>query len=398
MFVFKWIRTIKKENWEENKKIIWFTTASGDIVKQILSSFSIVIMSFNEHKEQLLWNFYEVWVSKDDLDIDIIFQVEWKIRDAFEYFDDTFGITNMKYIKPYWKEISDEKLKIVLNKLLEEKKQKLILDSHKKKKWWLTKGGAEIINKQESIFDNKKKIEEFKKDVNEFIDEMKDFLPEAKKVEPSISLKLENAVGELLKYRNTTNTFKVAWVYKESIELAELLYEKYFDYKKKEETIEYKKNIISEFDIVKEYKNYQKVQRAKSLEKIDAKEFWFPWYEVLYYKVFWKFWINIKLLLKEFKQKYELNYIKQEDIFNFIDFIIIFLIIEYSLFFVYKTVLENINTSEQLSIYYILLNIWALGFIFIIWKFLARKSLFLAIIVMIIIYFILLFLKSYFWL
>jgi len=392
MFVFKGIRTIKKENWEENKKIIWFTTTSEDIVKQILSSFSIVVISFTEHKEPLLWNIYEVWIFKDDLNADIVFQVEWKIRDAFEYFDNTFGIINIKYIKPYWKNVSDEKLKIVLNKLLEEKKSKLILDNKKNKKTWSLKWE----NWWNNIFTNQKKIEDFKKDVNEFIEEMKIFLPEAKKMDPNMALKLENEIGELLKYRNTTNTFKIAWVYKEAIELAELLYNKYYDYKKKIEESNYKENIISEFDIIKEYKNYQKVQRAKSLEKIDAKEFWFPWYEVLYYKIFWKFWINMKLLFKEFKQKYELNYIKKEDIFNFIDFIIIFLIIEYSLFLVYKIVLENAQISEQLSIYYILLNIWAFGFIFIIWKFISRKSLFLAIIVMIIIYFILLFLKSFF--
>jgi len=387
MFVFKGIRSIKKENWEENKKVIWFTTTSEDMVKKVLSSFSIVVMSFRDHNEQLLWNFYEVWVFKDDLNVNIIFQVEWKIRDAFDYFNNTFGITNIKYIKPYWKEISDEKLEIVLNKLLEEK-----LDNQEKEKWWSDDGKKPPI-----IENDNKKIEEFRKDVNDFISEMKDFLPEAKKIEPSIALKLENAVGDLLKYRKTTNIFKIAWVYKEAIELAEILYDKYFNYKKKQDKEAYKKGIVSEFDIIREYKNYKKVQRAKSLEKIDSKEFWFPWYEVLYYKIFWRFWINIKLLLKEFKQKYDLNYVKKEDIFNFIDFIIIFLIIEYSLFLVYKTVLENAKVSEQLSIYYILLNISVLWLVFIIWKFISRSSLFLAIIVMILIYFVLLFLKSFFW-
>ena len=138
MFVFKGIRTIKTDNWEENKKIIWFTTSSEADLKQVLSSFSIVVMSFVEHKEKLLWNFYEVSVFKDDVNVDIIFQVEWKIRDAFDYFDKTFWISNIKYIKPYWKEIPEDKLKLVLDKLLKEKKEKFSSLS-KSKKWWTNK-------------------------------------------------------------------------------------------------------------------------------------------------------------------------------------------------------------------------------------------------------------------
>ena len=390
MFVFKGIRTIKTDNWEENKKIIWFTTSSEADLKQVLSSFSIVVMSFVEHKEKLLWNFYEVSVFKDDVDVDIIFQVEWKIRDAFDYFDKTFWISNIKYIKPYWKEISEDKLKLVLDKLLKEKEEKFSSLS-KSKKWWTNKSGEKIIT-------NQKKVDAFKKDVEDFITEMRDFLPEANKVDPTMALKLEILVWDLLKYKKTTNTFKIAGVYKEAIEIAENLYEKYFDYKKKEDVNNYKTNIISEFDIIREYKNYQKVQRTKSLEKIDSKEFGFPWYEVLYYKIFWRFWINMKLILKEFLKKYELNYVKLDDIFNFIHFILIFLIIEYSIFLVYKVVLENASIAGQLSVYYILLNISSLWFIFSIWKFIAKKSVFLSILIMILTYLLFSYLKYYFWL
>jgi hypothetical protein len=38
-----------------------------------------------------------------------------------------------------------------------------------------------------------------------------------------------------------------------------------------------------------EYSNWEKAQRAKQLEKIDAKEYGFPWYEVIFYKIFGKF-------------------------------------------------------------------------------------------------------------
>jgi hypothetical protein len=274
MFVFKGLRSIKTKDWEENKKIIWWTTTSIEIVKPVLSSFSIVILSFSDQKEDLVWNIYEVWIFKDDLNADIIFQVEGKIREAFKYFNDTFWISNIKYIKPYWKDISEEKLNIVLDKLKEEKKQKELVEKNKK---WSTKKK----NIWESLLVNQKKLDAFKQDINDFILEMKDFLPEAKKVEPTIALKLENTVWDLLKFKNTTNTYKVAWVYKEAIELAEKLYDVYFDYKKKNDIKKSKNDLISEFEIIKEYKNYKKVQRAKSLEKIDAKEFWFPWYEVL---------------------------------------------------------------------------------------------------------------------
>ena len=225
---------------------------------------------------------------------------------------------------------------------------------------------------------------------------MRLFLLDSKKVDPVLSSKLEELVWDLLKYNKTTNLYKIAWVYKKALDIAEKLQNKYYDYMVKIEKEKEKKNMISQFEIIKEYKTYQKAKRAKSLEKIDTKEFWFPWYEVLYYKIFGKIWISIKLLLKEFKKKYELDYIKSDDIFNFIHFIIIFLIIEYTCFLIYKVIIENITIAAQLSIYYILLNISLLWFIFSAWKFVSKKSLFLSILFMIILYILFYNLKYFF--
>jgi len=70
------------------------------------------------------------------------------------------------------------------------------------------------------------------------------------------------------------------------LELSEKLYNKFFDYEKNKENKISTVKIISELEIITEYKSYTKIQKAKVLEKVDAKEFAFPWYETLFYKIF----------------------------------------------------------------------------------------------------------------
>lgn len=391
MFLFRWIRWIKLKDWAvENKKIEWYTISSQEDIKMSLSYFSITVISYSENKEDIKWNLYEVWIEKNDKNINIIFQVEWKIREAFHYFIEYFWIVDINYIKPYWSDLPKEKLEIIINKLKSDYHKK---EEEQNKK--LDKKGK--TSKKENIitFDSKT-LDNLKSDIDEFIKEINWFLPNFKIVDPGLSNKLENIVWDLLKYKKTTNVFKLAQVYKEWVELSEKLYNLYYNFKEKEEKNKLWDKLISEFEIIKEYKSYKKVQRAKWLEKVDAKEFWFPWYEVLFYKIFWKFWINLKIYFKELQKKYELDYFTKEDIFLFIQFILIFLLLEYIILLIYKIVLENISESAQLSIYYMILNISIYWTIVTIWKIISKKSLFLSIIIMIILYIIFKYIKIYF--
>jgi len=77
----------------------------------------------------------------------------------------------------------------------------------------------------------------------------------------------------LKKYRISTNLYKLSENYKQALELAEQLYDKYFEYRKNQENKFFTIKLISELEILAEYKNFQKVARAKTLEKVDAKEF-----------------------------------------------------------------------------------------------------------------------------
>jgi len=379
MFIFKWIRTVKTENWEKNLKITAYTTSSQENIKNIFVDFFIVILSYKD--EQLPeGRFYEVGISKwEDKKINIIFDLEkedGKIRDAFKQFLDTFWITeNLLYIKPYGVELSEEKQKIVLNKLLQENK---IWQETKKKQ-------TEDVSSKKVQLDNSK-LKELKDDINDFVKEMQEFMPKAKPIAPNLTFDLENAINDILKYRKTTNAYKLAEVYKVALEISEKLYNKYYDYLKKEEINQSKDNIISEIDIVREYKNYMKVKRAKGIEKVDSKEFWFPWYEVIYYKIFWKAWVNLKLILKEFIEKYKLNYFKLEDILTFFQFIILFLIIDYSLLLIYKFLMENGEWKE--SIFYMLFNVAFIGFSITIWKLISKKHSLISIIVILILFFV----------
>lgn len=388
MFVFKWVRSIKSWKYVENKKIIWYTTSSQEDIKTVLSKFSIIIISFWELKEKLSWNLYEFWVKYEEKKVNIIISIEWKIRDAFKTFMEDFWIQDIFYIKPYWTEISEEKQNAILSKLKQEFLDWEIKDKTKKDK---SQDNDKLINI------DKKKLDDFKKEVTDFIKEINEFLPEGKAVYPALAFELEKAIWDLLKYRYTTNIFKIADHYKKALEISEKLYNKYYDYKKKEDKNKVSNNVISNIDIIKEYKQYEKVQRAKKIESVDSKELKFPWYEVIYYKIFWKYWVNLKLLLKEFIEKYKLNYFWFEDILKFIQFILLFLIIEYSLFLLYKLFLWTWE-SEILSIYYMILNIAIIWFIITLGKILIKKIwIFVSIVIMIILYFIFSYIKTFFW-
>jgi len=390
MFIFKWVRPIKTKDGIENKKIVWYTTSLEQDVKYILPKFSITVVSFT-NTENPSWNLYEFWVNYDEKTINIIISLEWKIKEAFKNFIDNFWIKDIVYIKPFWEDLPKEKLEIILNKLKQEFLEQESKEIKKKAKLLGSDYEKNIINL------DKKKLEDFKKEVNEFIAEMKDFLPKWKAIAPQLALELENAIWDLLKYRSTTNIFKIATQYKIALEISQKIYDKYFDYHKRQEKNQLKDNIISNIDIVREYKQYEKVQRAKTIENIDPKEFKFPWYEVLYYKIFWKIWINIKLIIKEYIEKYKLNYFWFEDALKFIQFIIIFLLIEYSLFLVYKLFLNSAE-NQILSIYYMILNISFFWLIITLWKIFFKKTgIFFSIILMILLYIFSFYLKIYFW-
>ena len=392
MFIFKWVRSIKAQEGIENKRVVWYTTSSQEDIKAILSNFSITIISFWEWKKTE-WNLYEFWIKYDDKSVNIIISMEWKIREAFRIFINDFWIQDIDYVKPHGSDIWEEKLKIILDKL----KKELIEEKNKKNGKNKSKSKSSVNEEKVSNFD-KKKLEDFKKEVNEFIKEIQDFLPKWKAIKPSIAFELENAIWDLLKYRATTNIFKIAEQYKKALELSEKLYNVYYDYKNKEEKNKITDNIISNIDIIKEYKQYEKVQRVKTIESVDSKEFKFPWYEVFYYKIFWKYWVNLKLFMKELVGKYKLNYFWFEGILKFIQFVILFLIIEYSLFLIYKLYLHS-PESQILSVYYMILNIAIIWFIITFWKMLVKKLwIFTSIIIMIVLYILFSYIKTFFWL
>lgn len=390
MFIFKWVRSIKTNNGTENKRVVWYTTSEKEDIKKVLPHFSVTVVSILETKIPT-WNLYEFWLTYDNQVINIIISSEWKIRDAFQTFIEDFWIKEMIYVKPHWSELWEDKLKLILDKLKKE-----FFKEETKKEKNTSKTLSNKSQNKESI--DSKKLESLRKEVNNFIEEIRDFLPEWKKIYPKIARELENAIWDLLKYRSTTNIFKIAEHYKIALELSEKLYNSYYDYKSKEEKDKLSENIISNIDIVREYKQYEKVQRVKTIESVDSKEFKFPWYEVLYYKIFWKYWVNLKLLIIEAIKKYKLNYFWFLDVLTFIQFVIIFLIIEYSLLLFYK-LYSWISESAKLSIYLMILNIAIIWFIITFWKILIKKVWsFVVIIVMILLYFLFSSVKQYFWL
>jgi len=385
MFIFKWIRTIKEWESEKNIKITGYTNTSKEVFSDLMKHYSIVLLSFSEYNDKLMWKVYEVSVKN----VDIIFALvdeSSKIRDAFSYFIDKFWIKDIDYIKPYWVELPEEKLKIIINKLFDELEEKnsWVKSSKKLSKGW----SNEKILSANQIKDLLSDIDLFLEDANELLNDSKDIVP-------ALSFELEKSIWEIMKYKKTTNIYKIADIYKNSLELYEKLYNTYYDHLKQKEIESSSKNIISEVDIIREYKNYLKVQRSKAIEKVDSKQFKFQEYEVLYYKIFWKFWIDLKLLFIEFKKKYQLDYFTFKDLLDFLQLLFIFLIIWYSIIIFYNMISWEDFTAQLVSFYYIL-NFSIYGFIVTIWSLFYKKWVTISILVMIALFLLFVFIKKYF--
>ena len=109
MIQYKGIKTINTPQWPKNLQVTWFSTSNPEQLKQVLTENWIIVMGI-ENFWAPIGKLYEVGIfsKKDDIVVNIIFPVEWKIRDAFDYFLEQFGnIDSIKYIKPYGKEIEE---------------------------------------------------------------------------------------------------------------------------------------------------------------------------------------------------------------------------------------------------------------------------------------------------
>ncbi len=374
MLKFVWLRTIETKDGKKNIKIEWFSESEQQILKQVLAENWIILMStilINNLPEKL----YEVEIfSKDkETTINIIFGINWKnIRDAFKYFIETFWITkNINFIKPYWHEIEEEKLKNILDKL-------------KKENWLFIENKSSTYNKKswkkKLTIANKTKTE-LLENINDFIEEMEKFIPYVKDNFPVESKKIIDVIWLLKKYQKSTNLYKLSENYKTALEISEDLYNKYFESQKQKENQLTSIKLISELEIVSEYKNYEKIKRAKTLEKVDSKEFSFPRYETLYYKLFWKLWIHIKLIIQEILKKLDSKWINYNEFLLFFQFLFIFLILDYTILIIYFQ--SQWYVSKVLWGFYMIAMFSYFWLWVTIWKFFSNKAVYSIIIIVI---------------
>jgi len=315
-------------------KVVWFSTSDKVLLKDLLVKNGIAVMWFQE-SAQPVWNLYEVVFNYENAELNIIFPVEGKLREAFDLFITMFGADFLKftkYIKPFNGDFPEKKLKIAFNRLLEEKGYLKVEDN---KTDILDKGQDWKIKKKLELNLDEKLKKELLTNVEDFIKEMDDFLPRVEDNFPVESNELKNLIGNLKKYRISTNLYKLSENYKKGLVLAEKLYDKYFEYEQAKENKVLSVRILSDLEIVQEYKKYEKVKRATVLEKVNAKEFWFPWYEVLYYKLLGKFGLYLKLLYQGYAKKLQRKGWNLDSVLQFFQFLFIFLIVDYTLLIIY---------------------------------------------------------------
>ncbi len=372
MLRYRWVKSVEIA-WQA-KNIPLNDYVSGieqELLKNYLAKAEIAIFSVEEIENvvALEWNnLYELSVDVDvegeKYNLIFVLQTDGKIKDAFHKMLEVYWVKAMdvNYIKPYWLELEEEKLDYIITKLQEEswKVEKVEKKQQKKQKKYLDSKNMKVLKKQ-----------------------IEDILEESKKLQwlcekyPVLSTKkLETLSGELLKWKRSSNTSKIIEYYQDVLKEVEYIRSQYFDIKEQWEIEELKDDININMWVVREYKKFEKVNKMKIVEKLGSSTK-FSQSELLYYKIFGKFGIHMKVIGKELYITLRDKFKVIPNILTDIELLLILVIIEYLLVISYKFVHGDfISNPEQINaIYYILLQVWVLWLSISVWKNLGYKSL-----------------------
>ncbi len=384
---FNAVRTIETNKGPKNMKITLFSAYDPDLVKNVLRENGILVMSV-EPIEAVLGNLYEFWIkSKEGKIIPIVLSIDGKIRDAFKKFiDELWIVNNLDYVKPVGKDLSEDKLKIILEKL--------------KKEFGLIQHKTDDIHSNKKISPkNKEKLgkiyNSLQESVKTFIEEMEKLIPYAQNQFPVESKKLEDLIWQLKKYRVSTNVYKLAEIYSQALDLGSKLEEDYIDFLKQHEKNNFTVKLISEFDIIKAWKKYQAIKNWQIIEQVDSKEFKVPWYQTIFYQLLNKWAPRLSLLLEEQKRKFHTKWIRYFDLMDFFINLFLFVILNYTflLFFIKLNIIE----FNQVNIFFSFVIVSYFWFLFALGKLIWYKNKFLGVLLIIIGILCWKFVKLYFW-
>ena len=366
--------------WEQIKNIPlddYIDNISKDILRWYFTKIGISIFGIQEDVKDIIAdenkNLYEIEAvfefENKEYTWKFIVQFEWKIREAYANSITIYEFKKINYIKPYNKQLWEETLSAVLKQLekevwtikdiLEEKKEK-----SKKEK------DKEIIS-----FKDQKDAQLFKEQVEEIIQEARELIKICSKDQSVYIGGLKRVLDNLIKYRNSSNVKKVMRYYEVVLLEMEKVRNAYLDQQKQKEINQEREKIITNIDIIKEYKLYEKVNRIKTMEKLGS-DTNFSFKEVIFYKIFGRYWIHIKLLFEEIYSKLKDKFKVIYDVLNDVELLILLVIVEYLVVLIYRkmwTTAENV-INNLAPIYYILIQLWLFWVSISIWKWLWKYN------------------------
>lgn len=349
-----------KQVWDnKHEKVDLLITADDQTnLRNIMKPYWIVVLSIKEYNDSIssFWpvsfSFYYEWVL-----INWVTKIE-KVRDAYLLLSSYWF--DISYINNLLTPITDWEVELILTKLkkeLEELRSNKWLDA---KSWW-----------KYWLYDKKyseKDLIKIKEIVNLTIS---DFEILKQKVWDTISLteikEAEDIVGELKKYRQWSNLEKLSYMLDSLLSVMEKLEIKFLDISKKNETENYSWAVISDLDFVLEFEKYKKSSKRSKMWTLIKTE---RTIDDHYYSIFWKAWIYIKFLWKEAAAKLSNYSLIINNSFIILELIFIFLLIEFTLYYLYNLLIWN----DMISIYYYIWNIWLLWIIFFLIKLTKSKN------------------------
>ncbi len=365
-FHVSWVKQIQEK--QEKVDLLIYSDWQEEI-KEVLNQYWVVILSIKEFTDTPE-NFWSV---------EFDFEHEWKtiywiinkdkVRDWYwiliNYWLDVTYINSLK------SPIASDKVKLVLKKL-----QKEFRDVHAQK--WQDKYSKYKKDTTKKKY-SKKDEQKIKAIIDDTIQEY-EILKENVKWHASWTYikNAEDTVWELKKLKMWSNIEKMSRILETLFKQMQTIELNYISYCKKQEINEWSENIISELEFLFEYDKYEKTKKIKKMSSLTktAREA-----DDYYYSTLWKAWIYIKFLFKEAKNRLSNYNTVSAKLFELLEIFLIFVLIEFTLYYIYITKM----TADWVSgIYFYILNIWLLGFLFFMIKFLKRENIFINISLLII--------------
>ena len=361
-FEISWLVQVEDENQEEGRqeRVNWLVEwNSWEEIKEVLKKSWVVVFSVNQYNsEPTEFGKVYFYIKYEEKAYKCIIPYN-SVREWYNFLNGLW--IKPDYINSLVKPISDDKVPMIIKKLDKEIEES---ESKKKTKKSQKKSKEDDFEVQvdENVLNKVRNIVE---------DTLSDAEDLSKKVDwvcsPSRVKTFNNKIWELKKMRMWKNVEKMSVLMEEVLAYMETLEEEYFEKLKQKEYDEVWWSVVSNLDFIKEYDKYK---RAKKIQDVSRHATVKKVPDDHYYWTLWKYWIYLKFLWRELKEKVQ-------DYSSFLYYSItvlevffIFLLIEFWLYYLYVYYLGN----GLDSIYFYIWNVGLVGLIFFILKFLRKNN------------------------